>query len=86
MKILLVVPNIKSFDIMPSLSVASLKGFINEKTKHEAKIADLVFHKKIWKKYLKEKIRKEKPDLIGLSVLSFNYPEALQIAKFIKKK
>ena len=85
MKILLVVPNIKSFDIMPSLSVASLKGFINEKTKHEAKIADLVFHKKIWKKYLKEKIRKEKPDLIGLSVLSFNYPEALHIAKFIKK-
>jgi anaerobic magnesium-protoporphyrin IX monomethyl ester cyclase len=85
MKILLIVPNIKSYDTMPSLSVATLKGFINEKTEHEAKIIDLVFHKKHWKTYLGEKIRKEKPGIIGISVLSFNYPEALQITRFIKE-
>ena len=71
---------------MPSLSVATLKGFINEKTKHEAKILDLVFHKKHWKNYLEGKIQKEKPDIIGISVLSFNYPEALEIARFIKEQ
>ena len=85
MKILLIVPNINSYDVMPCLSVATLKGYINGKTKHEAKIVDLAFYRKFWKKYLVEKISKEKPDLIGLSVLSFNYPEALQIARFIKE-
>jgi len=84
MKILLIVPNIKSYDIMPCLSLAALKRFINKKTRHEAEIIDLVFHKKDWKKYLVKKIRVKKPDIIGFSVLSFNYPEALQIARFIK--
>jgi len=84
MKILLIVPNIKSYDIMPCLSLAALKGFINKKTRHEAEIIDLVFHKKDWEKYLVKKIRVKKPDIIGFSVLSFNYPEALQIARFIK--
>jgi radical SAM superfamily enzyme YgiQ (UPF0313 family) len=69
---------------MPSLSVATLKAFLKEKTQHDAIIIDLVFHRKDWKNYLTEKINEEKPDIIGLSVLSFNYPEALQIAQFIK--
>jgi len=84
MKILLIEPNIKTYAFMPSMSLATLKGFLSKKTKHEAKIIDLVFHKKDWEKYLVEEIRKEKPDLIGLSVSSFNYAEALQIARFIK--
>ena len=85
MKVLLIVPNIKSYDMMPCLSVATLKGFINKKTKHKATIIDLVYYRKDWKYYLSKKIREEKPNLIGFSVLSFNYPEALKIAKFIKK-
>lgn len=84
MKILFIVPNIKSYDVMPCLSVATLKGYINGATKHKAKVVDLVYHRKVWKKYLSELIFNEKPDLIGISVLSFNYPEALQIAGFIK--
>ena len=70
---------------MPCLSVATLKAYVNEKTKHMAKIIDLVFHRKNWHEYLKNKIKEEKPDLIGLSVLSFNYQEALEIAQFIKE-
>jgi radical SAM superfamily enzyme YgiQ (UPF0313 family) len=85
MKVLLIVPNIRSFDIYPSVSVAALKGFITENTVHQARIVDLVFYKKNWKRYLSEIIRKERPDLIGFSVLSFNYPDALKIARFIKK-
>jgi len=85
MKILLVVPNIKSYDVMPCLSVASIKGFIKEKTRHEAKIIDLIFNKKNWKNYISKRISEEKPDLIGFSVLSFNYPEALEIAQYIKE-
>ncbi|MCK5030409.1 MAG: radical SAM protein [Thermoplasmatales archaeon] len=84
MKILLIVPNIKSYDVMPCLSVATLKGYINKATKHKAKVVDLVYHRMVWKKHLSELINEENPDLIGISVLSFNYPEALQIARFIK--
>jgi radical SAM superfamily enzyme YgiQ (UPF0313 family) len=84
MKILLVVPNIKSNDIMPCLSLAYLKSYINEKSKHKAKIIDLLFNKKNWKEVLLTRIHKEKPNIIGFSVLSFNYPEALEIARYIK--
>jgi radical SAM superfamily enzyme YgiQ (UPF0313 family) len=84
MKALLIEPNINLYALMPTMSLTHLKGFIKEKTRHEAKIIDLVFHKKDWKRHLIEEIRKEKPDLIGLSVLSFNYLEGLKIARFIK--
>ena len=52
MKVLLIVPNMKSHDFMPCLSVAYLNGFINETTNHSASIADLSYHKKDWEKYL----------------------------------
>ncbi|KYK26272.1 hypothetical protein AYK20_09900 [Thermoplasmatales archaeon SG8-52-1] len=84
MKVILIVPNTKSFDVMPCLSVATLKGYIKERTKHKAKIIDLVFHKNDWKKHIHGIIDYEKPDLIGLSALSFNYPEAIEIASYIK--
>ena len=85
MKVLLIVPNIRSYDFMPCLSLAVLKGYINEKTRHDAEIVDLLSHKRDWERYLERKIRKEKPDLIGFSVLSFNYADALLIARYIKK-
>ena len=49
MKILLIVPNIESFDPMPCLSVAYLKGFLNSKKKHIATIVDLAFNRRNWK-------------------------------------
>ena len=84
MKALLIEPKINLYALIPTMSLTYLKGLIKEKTRHEAKIIDLVFHKKDWKRHLIEEIRKEKPDLIGLSVLSFNYLESLKIARFIK--
>ena len=69
---------------MPTMSLAILKGQINKKTDHEAKIADLIFNKKNWRDYLFKKIKKERPDIIGVSVLSFNYTQALKISRFIK--
>lgn len=85
MKVLFIEPNIDGYALMPTMSLAIMKGFINEKTKHKAKIVDLIFHKKDWEDYLSKIISKEKPDLIGLSVLSFNYTQAIKIAKLIKK-
>jgi radical SAM superfamily enzyme YgiQ (UPF0313 family) len=85
MKILLIEPNIEGNILMPTMSLAILKSFINNKTKHKARIIDLTFHRKEWQNYLLKEINREKPDLIGFSVLSFNYDQALRIASFIKK-
>ena len=84
MKILLIEPNIEGYALMPSMALAVLKAFVNEKTKHKAEIADFIFHKKDWKEYLKARIERFKPDLIGFSVLSFDYDQASKMAEFIK--
>ncbi|MBS3090549.1 radical SAM protein [Candidatus Pacearchaeota archaeon] len=85
MKVLLIEPNIEGEILIPTMSLAVLKSFINEKTKHKARIVDLTFHRKNWRDYLSERIEAEKPDLIGISILSFNYSQALDIASFVKK-
>jgi anaerobic magnesium-protoporphyrin IX monomethyl ester cyclase len=85
MKLLLVEPNIEGYALMPSMALATLKSFVNNKTEHKAEIADFIFHKKDWETYLDRKIKRFKPDLIGFSVMSFDYSQALKMAKFIKK-
>jgi len=85
MRVLLVEPNIEGYALMPSMALAALKSFVNNKTRHKAEIADFIFHKKNWEAYLKWKIEKFKPDLIGFSVMSFDYNQALKMARFIKK-
>lgn len=85
MKVLLIEPNIHSHALLPLISITALKGFINTKTRHHATVLDLVFHKKDWQQETLNILKKEQPDLIGFSVLSFNYHEALMIARFIKQ-
>ncbi len=81
---MLIEPNIEGYAIFPTMSLGVLKGYLNKKTNHEADIVDLAFHKKDWKQSLLNRIKKYNPALIGMSVLSFNYTQALTIAKFIK--
>ena len=85
MKVLLIEPNIHDHALFPTISLPSLKGYINTKTRHRAVVLDLVFHKKDWQQVILDIIKQEQPDLIGLTVLSFTYPDALLIARFIKK-
>jgi hypothetical protein len=84
MKLILIEPNIEGYAMFPTMSLGVLKGYINQKTKHRAKIIDFVFHKKDWQEYLLKKLKEEKPDLVGFSVLTFNYTQAIRMAKFIK--
>jgi len=84
MKVLFIEPNIRSYALLPSISTTALKGFLATKTNHLVKILDLAFHKNDWQTYVLEEIQREKPDLVGFSVLSFNFPEAIMIARFIK--
>lgn len=86
MKVLFIEPpSSTSISMLPPISLPVLKGFIKEKTVHEAKILDLVFHAADWQERVLEEIKKGKPDLIGFSMLSFNYQSILAIARFIKQ-
>jgi anaerobic magnesium-protoporphyrin IX monomethyl ester cyclase len=85
MKILFIEPpSSTSISMLPPITLPVLKGFIKNKTHHKAKILDLVFHGKDWQQLVLEELKKDKPDLIGFSMLSFNYKIILEIARFIK--
>ncbi len=86
MKVLFIEPpSTTSISMLPPISLPTLKGFIKTKTVHDAKILDLVFHGTDWQQRVLEEIKKERPDLIGFSMLSFNYQTILGIARFIKQ-
>ena len=86
MKVLFIEPpSSTSISMLPPISLPVLKGFIKNKTTHEAKILDLVFHGEDWQVRVLEEIKKERPNLIGFSMLSFNYQPILEIARFIKQ-
>jgi radical SAM superfamily enzyme YgiQ (UPF0313 family) len=86
MKVLFIEPpSSTSISMLPPISLPVLKGFIKSKTTHDAKILDLLFHSKDWQQCVLEEIKKEHPDLIGFSMLSFNYKSILAIARFIKQ-
>jgi len=86
MKVLFIEPpSTTSISMLPPISLPVLKGFVKSKTAHEAKILDLVFYGKDWQQHVLDEIKKERPDLIGFSILSFNYQSILSIARFIKQ-
>ncbi len=86
MRILLIEPNIVGYALMPSMALAVLKSFVNNRTEHQAEIADFIFHKKDWREYLKNRIERFKPDIVGFSVMSSDYIQALKMTRFIKEK
>lgn len=66
----------------PNLALSSIAGNLDKK--HNVKIADLVLRRKNVKKAVLEALRKTKPDILGLSAITFQYNSAVRIAKFIK--
>ncbi len=66
----------------PNLALSSIAGNLDKK--HNVKIADLVLRRKNVKKAVLEALRKTKPDILGLSAITFQYNSAVRIAKFTK--
>lgn len=86
MKVLFIEPPTStSISMLPPISLPVLKGFVKTRTTHNAKILDLVFHDEDWQQRVLDAIKKERPDLIGFSMLSFNYRTILAIARLIKQ-
>lgn len=66
----------------PNLGLASIAGSLD--SRRQVKIADLILKRKNIKKAVKEALKASRPDIVGLSAMTFQYDTALKIARFIK--
>ena len=84
MKISLINPNLHGEKNLPNLSIAAIMTHLNERTEHRASLIDLTFHTSEWRNYLASRLKEQKPDVVGISVYSFNYGDALRIVDDVK--
>ncbi len=68
---------------LPNHGIASIGGNID--SKHEVYLIDLIRKRRSIKKYLTRIINKIKPDLIGLSAMTWQYDTCVKIAHLIKE-
>lgn len=66
------------------IAITSLAAYINERTHHSATIIDLTFHRRNWKRFLREEIRQKKPNIIGLSCTTMYMRYIKQIMEEVK--
>ncbi len=66
------------------MGITYLATYLNTRTRHQAQIIDLTYHRRDWQPYLKKKIEEFSPDAIGISVVSMFMQYTRQIAKEIK--
>jgi radical SAM superfamily enzyme YgiQ (UPF0313 family) len=66
-----------------SLGLASIAANCPD---HEVYVGDLILKRKNVKKAVHNAIKKYSPDVIGLSAMTFQFPTAVKIARFIKEE
>lgn len=85
--ILLAMPDsVPGFDVatfIPNLGLVSLAGNIDERI-CDIKVADLVLVKRSFMSYVENLLMEYSPDIVGLSCMSFQYKNAINLAKLVK--
>ena len=66
---------------MPNLGLVSLAGQL---VGHEVRVLDLVTHRPKVRKPLLDQLKSFKPELVGLSAMTFQFDSLLRIARFIR--
>ncbi|MBC8495790.1 hypothetical protein H8D36_06560, partial [archaeon] len=64
------------------ISITQLATVLNKSENHSAKILDMTFHTKHWKKHLHLSMKRFKPDIIGISTNTLY----MQYVKLISKE
>lgn len=67
---------------MPNLGIASIGG--NMDAPHEVVIIDLIRKRRQVRKYLTRTLKKIRPDVVGLSTMTWQYDTCIKIIRFIK--
>lgn len=68
------------------ISICNIATYLNKRTKHDATICDLTFHRKKWQQHIHHSIIKDKPDMIGISSNTLYMTHIKKIIKFVKEK
>lgn len=68
----------------PNLGLSSLAANLDDK--HQVRIADLVLKRKNLREAVEQALERTKPDLVGLSAMTFQYRTAAKVAAFIKRR
>lgn len=84
MKIVFINPALGGDFSALDIAITSLATYINERTRHKAKICDLTFHRRVWQPYLDKYIKDTKPDIIGISSTALYVSYVKQIINQIK--
>ena len=71
-------------DPMPPLGLMYIAAYLEKYTNHEIKILDCLIEK-INHEQLKEKIKQEKPNVVGITTLTFTLIDVLRTAKTVKE-
>ncbi|MCG2726723.1 MAG: B12-binding domain-containing radical SAM protein [Elusimicrobia bacterium] len=69
---------------VPPFSFLNLASYINEKTNYKASILDLRGIGNV-EEYIVDYLKQEKPDLVGFSCFTCDYPEVMKFSKAIKE-
>lgn len=70
MKIALIFPNLHAMPQTLDLGIVYLATYIKERTNHEIIVIDVTYHRRHWRKYVRERIEAFQPDVIGFSTFS----------------
>ncbi len=79
-----VYPNLRG-EFRINLGIAALMSYLKQNTTHEVDLIDVTFHRRSWHKYILKKLGKFHPDVIAVSVLTYNFYDSLQIVHYMKK-
>jgi hypothetical protein len=68
------------------IAITHLASFINGRTSHKATICDLTFHTRHWQKHLAECIKRDKPDVIGVSTNTMYMQYVKPVIREVKER
>ena len=68
--------------VLPNLGLVSLAGQLGG---HEVRVLDLVAHRPKIRKPLLDQLESFKPELVGLSAMTFQFDTLVRVARFIRE-
>lgn len=81
MRVLLVNPTIDRDLELYHLGTAGVASFLNAVGRHRAEVVDFTFYWDRWAAYLRERLERLQPDVVGISTVTPRMPSVLRIAR-----
>lgn len=84
MRVLCVNPTIDRDLELYHLGTAAIASFVNHVGRHRAEVVDFTFYWDRWEDYLKERLRRFRPEVLAISTVTPRMPSILRIARVAK--